>query len=107
LPAPVQLSPDAPAQINAAIASRGFRLAAPLPRGLAPGEIEIRVSDAASRRELRERVRVASGQTQVELEIPANWMGQGIYRVTIHDSRGSGDDTPLAVYTLWFVGHAP
>lgn len=107
LPAPVQLSPDAPAQINAAIASRGFRLAAPLPRGLAPGEIEIRVSDAASRRELRERVRVASGQTQVELEIPANWMGQGIYRVTIHDSRGSGDDTPLAVYVLWLVGHAP
>ncbi len=107
LPAPVQLSPGAPAQINAAIASHGFRLTAPLPQGLAPGEIEVRVSDAASRRELRERVRVASGQTQVEFEIPANWMGQGTYRVEIHDSRTSGDDTPLAVYGLWLVDRAP
>jgi len=105
--APVRLAEGTPAEIDPAIAAHGFRLMAPLPHGLAPGEIEIRVTDATGRRELRERARIAFGQTQVELEIPARWMGAGIYRVTIHDSRASGDDAPLAAYVFWLVDRAP
>ncbi len=106
-PEPVRLSEDSPVEIDAAIAARGFRLTAPLPRGLASGEIEIRVSDAASRRELLERIRIAPGQTQAELEVPARWMVAGTYLVTIRELRAPEDEVSPAVYVLRLVNRAP
>ena len=59
------------------------------------GEVEVRVLDARSERELRQRV--AAVADRVEIHVPRVWLVPGPYRVEVRDPRGT---TAPEVFTL-------
>ncbi len=55
------------------------------------------MSDAAGRREVRERLRTDAGASHIEMRLPETWLATGQYRVEIRDL---GAVRPAAVFAL-------
>jgi hypothetical protein len=107
---PVRLQADRPVELAAGAIRGGLRLQIPLPAELAEaggGELRLRVSDASGRRELRERLVVDPGATEVETRIPAGWLTPGLYRVELAPPTAAAGADPGPTYRFRVRGSLP
>jgi hypothetical protein len=107
---PVRLQVDRPVELGAGAIRGGLRLQIPLPAELAEaegGEVRLRVSDASGRRELRERLVVDPGATEVETRLPAGWLTPGLYRVELAPPTAATGVDPGPTYRFRIRGSLP
>jgi hypothetical protein len=88
---PVRLQADRTVEVAAAEIAGGLRLLVPLPAAAGEeGEAEIRVSDPTGRRQLRELRAVGPAAHSLEMDVPAEWLAPGVFRVEIRWSQPDG-----------------
>ena len=107
---PVRLQADRPIELAASAIRGGLRLQIPLPAELAEaggGEVRLRVSDASGRRELRERLVVDPGATEVVMSLPAGWLTPGLYRVELAPPTAATGADPGPTYRFRVRGSLP
>ena len=109
-PPPVRLQADRSIELAAGAIRGGLRLQIPLTAELAEaggGELRLRVSDASGRRELRERLVVDPGVTEVETRLPAGWLTPGLYRVELTPPTAATGADPGPTYRFRVRGSLP
>ena len=107
---PVRLQADRPIELAAGAIRGGLHLQIPLTAELAEagvGELRLRVSDASGRRELRERLIVDPGATEVETRLPSGWLTPGLYRVELAPPTAATGADPGPTYTFRVRGAQP
>jgi hypothetical protein len=107
---PVRLRADRPIELAAGAIRGGLRLQIPLTAELGEaggGELQLRVSDASGRRELRERLVVDPGATKVETRLPAGWLTPGLYRVELALPTAATGADPGPTYGFRVRGSLP
>jgi hypothetical protein len=65
------------------------------------------VIDPSGRRELRERLVVDPGATQVETSLPASWLTPGLYRVELAPLTAATGADPGPTYRFRIRGSLP
>lgn len=109
-PPPVRLQADRSIELAAGAIRGGLRLQIPLTAELAEaggGELRLRVSDASGRRELRERLIVDPGATEVETRLPSGWLTPGLYRVELTPPTAATGADPGPTYRFRVRGSLP
>ncbi len=107
---PVRLQADRPVELAAGAIRGGLRLQIPLPAELAEaggGEVRLRVIDPSGRRELRERLAVGPGATEVETSLPAGWLTPGLYRVELAPPAAATGADPGPAFRFRVRGSLP
>jgi hypothetical protein len=106
----LRLQMDRPVEVTAGEARGGLRLAIPLPPGLGEavgGELRLRVTEANGRRELRERLAVAPGATEVGASLPGDWLQPGLYGVELAPTGDAAGKAAPARYSFRVQGPLP
>jgi hypothetical protein len=98
----LRLEAQRPVEIDLPV-DRDLELWIPIPAGTPAGqEVEVRVTSARGRRELRERVAVPAalpargGVREVSVRIPRGWLDAGAYRIDLQLPAGApGAERPI------------